>query len=108
MSLKLKLVNVYSDTHEAEVGTCDLCLGTDVVREDIFTFRAVDEEENKEFIHVNGFYWKHGTISRLWIKNYIVFAEWFNAQDIVVDSADEMDYSWLDNLAEQFYKFQHS
>lgn len=98
--MKLKLIDVQMDGHEAETGTCDFCMGTMWVDEPVFIF----EKENGERVEVDGYYWSWGDYSEPWdmdeIDNVIEFAAWLSGIDFKENV--ELDYAFVNTMVTNY------
>ena len=106
--MKLKLVDVENNTYQTTFGTCDLCLSTGTASEDTYVFRALADDGYAEIVEVEAFFWSWGDLFTVDVDNQILFAEWFNAQEFEVDSTDQLHYSWLDDIVDQYHNAQYS
>ena len=101
--MKLKLIDVENRTYQTTFGTCDLCLSTGTASEDTYVFRALADDGYAEIVEVEAFCWSWGDLFTVEVDNQILFAEWFNAAGIEVESTSEMNYNWLSDMS---YKFR--
>ena len=104
--MKLKLINVKNRTRKTTFGTCDLCLSTGTASEDTYVFRALADDGYAEIVEVEAFFWNWGDLFTVEVDNQILFAEWFNAAGIEVESTGEMNYNWLDDIVDQYHNAQ--
>lgn len=87
--MKLKLIDVKTDWHEVEFGTCELCFSTGFVDEPVFVF---EDTEGNQF-EVDGYWWSWGDYDEVYIDNLVDFAAWIAQQDFPEDTAD----TWLNS-----------
>ena len=91
--MKLKLIDYQENITEETVGTCELCFGTAVCSNPVFTF----QKENNEIFKTDGYDWDWGDYTEVdTIDNVIDFAEYI----CDIDFREEVlfNFSWLDNL----------
>ena len=92
--MKLRLVDYQENITEETVGTCELCFGTTVCNNPVFTF----QKENKETVKIDGYYWDWGDYTEVdTIDNVIDFAEYICDIDFK-EEEDLFSFQWLDNL----------
>lgn len=97
--MRLKLIDVKDNPHEAETGTCELCFGTMYVTEPTFIFQRLDTRETEE---VNGFYWNWEDYTEVDdIDNVIDFASFINTKNF--EEKQELNFGWLDNLINEYH-----
>lgn len=94
--MKLKLVDVETNPHEEEVGTCEFCMSVEMVNEPVFVF----EKDNGELVRIEAFYWSWGFYDEVRIENVLGFAAYVNEQEF--DEEQELDYSWLTDLIHEY------
>lgn len=94
--MKLKLIGVETNRHEAEVGTCELCMGIMEVDEPTYIF----EKENGETFEIEGWEWSWGDYWDLNIDNVIDFADWVSQHDF--EYKPPFGYQWLSNVINQY------
>lgn len=105
--MKLRLVDVESNTYTTTFGTCDFCLRTGTCSEDTFVFEVVEGEFAGERVEVEGFYWSYGNFSSVEVDNHILFAEWLADEELPEATPDEMrNYYWLDTLVCDYDRFR--
>lgn len=95
--MKLKLVNVEMNTHEAETGSCELCMSIETVNEPVFIFR----KENGEIVRIEAFSWSWGHYDEELVENVVDFAAYVSEKDFEEDQ--ELDYSWLSSLILKYH-----
>lgn len=113
--MKIKVVDFETDTYETVMGSCELCFFTSPVSE---TYMIVENPVRpSEKVKIPLFYWSWGDIFTIDIENFINFAEWLEAQELIppdgepngnedLSSYNGIDlYSWLNDIA-SFYRFE--
>lgn len=96
--MKVKLIDVKTETYIAEYGTCEMCFYNGLAMESTYIF----EKEDGTRFEVEGFYWSYGELKTIMIDNFIDLADYVNHQDF--DENTTFDFDWLDNLAEAYYE----
>jgi hypothetical protein len=101
--MKYKVIDYVSDIQEEQTGTCDLCFGTAMVENGSITV----EDENGNKTEINLTVWNWGDFDTIYIDNVVNFSAWLQEKD--VESIDDVnEWSWLDELAEEYYKEQEN
>lgn len=101
--MKYKVIDYVSDIQEEQTGTCDLCFGTAMVENGSITV----EDENGNKTEINLTVWNWGNFDTIYIDNVVNFSAWLQEKD--VESIDDVnEWSWLDELAEEYYKEQEN
>lgn len=101
--MKYKVIDYVSDIQEEQTGPCDLCFGTAMVENGSITV----EDENGNKTEINLTVWNWGDFDTIYIDNVVNFSAWLQEKD--VESIDDVnEWSWLDELAEEYYKEQEN
>ena len=101
--MKYRVIDYVSDIQEEQTGTCDLCFGTAMVENGSITV----EDENGNKTEINLTVWNWGDFDTIYIDNVVNFSAWLQEKD--VESIDDVnEWSWLDELAEEYYKEQEN
>lgn len=96
--MKLKLINFQEDAREEKTGTCDLCFGTRLCNNPVFTF----QKENNETVEIDGYFWSWGDYTSVGeIENIIDFADYVSKREFTEDD-DIFAFWWLDNLVDDY------
>lgn len=96
--MKLKLIDVITDVHEVETGTCELCFSTTTASDPVYVF---EKQDTKEKFEVEGYDWDWGDYSEVLVDNIIDFAEYVSACEFTSDQV--FNFGWLDQLAYDYY-----
>lgn len=96
--MKIKLVDVKIDPHEAQFGTCELCFSTGYVDDPTFIF----EDESGNRFDVEGFWWNWGDYETIEIDNVVNFAAFVSKQDFESDL--KFDTDWLVGVANDYFE----
>nr|DAM73228.1 MAG TPA: hypothetical protein [Caudoviricetes sp.] len=97
--MKYKVIDYFSDVQEEQTGTCELCFGTAWVENGSITV----EDENGNQTNINLTVWDWGDFDTIYIDNVVNFSAWLQERDVEpIDDVDE--WSWLDELAEEYYE----
>lgn len=94
--MKLKLVDVLSNPHEIELGTCELCFSTRGVVEPLFVFEKEDGTQFK----VYGCLWDWGYYTEVYIENIVDFASFIAEQTF--DENQVFNTKWLFDLVDKY------
>ncbi|EHH1613244.1 TPA: hypothetical protein I0H29_RS11735 [Enterococcus faecalis] len=94
--MKLKLINVETNPHEEETGSCELCMSIEMVNEPVFIF----EKENGEIVRIEAFLWDWGHYDEELVENVVDFAAYISEQEF--DEDQQLHYSWLSNLISEY------
>ena len=101
--MKYKVTEYFSDVREEQTGTCELCYGTALVESGSITV----EDENGTETEIPLTDWNWGDFDTIYIDNVVNFSAWLQEKD--VESIDDVnEWSWLDELAEEYYKEQEN
>ena len=94
--MKIKLIDISTNTYETVFGTCDICLSTGIAEEQTFIF-----DIGGEIRQVDGFYWSYGDLFTTWIENTADFAYWLSQPEFPEDFVLE-GYSDLQDLVYEY------
>ena len=81
--MKFKLINVKTNTHDAEVGSCECCFSIQTIHEPVY---IVEIDGVKKCI--NGYDWALGHYSEIIIDNVIKFAEYLSEHEFEADDEE--------------------
>lgn len=95
--MKIKLIDVVTETYDTTFGTCELCIHTGEATEPTFHFQ---KEDGTEF-EVEGYYWNWGDLSTIYVDNIIELADFISRQTYPDDTT--FDYCWLDSEVDKCY-----
>ena len=98
LTMKYKVVDLYSDYREETTGTCELCFGTAYVENGYITL----EDENGKQYEIALTVWDWGDFDTIYIDNVINFSAWLQNQDLEPITEDTYDWSWLANIVEKY------
>lgn len=100
--MKLKLIDIKTDTREEMVGSCDFCMGLSTISEPVFVF----EKEDGEQVHIDAYDWDWGHYDEPYelsvaTDNVIEFADWVSK----IDFKDDLDlnFHFVDHLITDYY-----
>ena len=97
--MKYKVIDYVSDVRKEQTGTCDLCFGTVWVENGSITI----EDENGKTTVIRLTYWDWGDYYTIYIDNVVNFSAWLQERDVEpIDDVNE--WSWLDELVEEYYE----
>ena len=97
--MKFKLINVKTNTHDAEVGSCECCFSIQTIHEPVY---IVEIDGVKKCI--DGYDWALGHYSEIIIDNVIKFAEYLSEHEFEADD-EEMTPEQLFNRILQEYRW---
>lgn len=91
--MKIKLIDVETNTHETQVGSCELCFEIAEVDEPVYVV-----EIDGETYRVAGYEWDWGHYSDIVIHNIVEFADYLSSHEFIPldgQSPEEMFYGVL-------------
>ena len=101
--MKYKVIDYVSDIQEEQTGTCELCFGTAMVENGSITV----EDQNGKTAEISLTWWSWGDYFTIYIDNVVEFSAWLQERDVEpIDDVNE--WSWLDELAKEYYKEQEN
>lgn len=97
--MKYKVIDYVSDVRKEQTGTCDLCFGTVWVENG----SIIVEDENGKTTKISLTWWDWGYYHTIYIDNVVKFSSWLQERDVEpIDDVNE--WSWLDELVEEYYE----
>lgn len=96
--MKIKLIDIKTNSYETTTGTCDLCMRIEYVEEPTFYFEKSDGTQ----FEIKGYYWEWGTLLSIYVENVIELADYFNHQKY--DRETTFNYYWLYCEVEKFHE----
>lgn len=96
--MKLKLIDVETNSHYTETGSCDLCMSIEWVDEPTYVF----ETEEDETIRVDAYSWDWGHYDQEMVDNVIAFADFVSQKDFTEEEVDELRNGRITDLIYEY------
>lgn len=100
--MKVKLIDVETDSRDVEVGTCELCLGTIWVDEPVYIY----EVDGKTY-PIDMYHWSWGDYYETGVSNVVDYAAWLKEREFEQVSPENME-DFLFELVDQYNEERQS